>query len=990
MSTWALVPIKTRTACKTRLAPVLSPAQRLALVRKLLSRVLSTLRSTPGIDRIALLSDDRDGVADDVLQIPDAGGDLNSTLEAGVSLAISAGAATVLILPADLPRLRVRDVQQLLVAARRTGIALASDRHGTGTNAVCMVLPARLRLEFGTDSFSRHRRLAGTLGEAVRVRTDGLEFDVDTPADWYRFARQEDESMSNSFGEKMHLAERAAGGIASAEDLLRMPLDVMMESAQRLTLEGHGRLVSYSRKVFIPLTQLCRDVCHYCTFAKAPRSLKAPYLSIAEVLDIARAGAAAGCKEALFTLGDQPELRYAAARRGLSSLGYATTLDYLAAAAQAVFQETGLLPHLNPGVMSDTDIERLRPVSVSMGLMLESTAERLAERGGPHFGSPDKHPAVRLATLEAAGRHGVPFTTGLLIGIGETRAERLEALLAIRGVHQRHGNIQEIIIQNFRAKAGTKMAGAPEPELEEQLWTIAAARLLFGRDMTLQAPPNLRPGALAALIRAGINDWGGVSPVTPDHVNPEAPWPHLGRLSAETALADRELVERLAIGPEFAQRPERWLDVGARAAVRRASDATGLAYIGSWHTGAGDPVPPDAAAWLTRLDDGRAPDAGHRVTSLASARLLHRAARGDSLSEPEIVTLFQARGEELNAVLHAADKLRREVCGDQVTFVVNRNINYTNICSYKCGFCAFSKGRGSHDLRGPAYILDLEEIARRTVEAHAAGATEVCLQGGIHPSYSGHTYLDIVAAVKAAVPDIHVHAFSPLEITHGARTLGLSLEAYLRRLRTAGLSSLPGTAAEILDDEVRALICADKINTEEWLAVMRAAHAVGLRSTATIMFGHADHPRHWARHLLKLRALQQETGGFTEFVPLPFVHMEAPMWRRGMARSGPSFREAVLMHAVARLALHPWIRNIQTSWVKMGPEGAAFCLQAGCNDLGGTLMNESITRAAGGVNGQELGPASIARVAAASGRSARRRTTFYGDLSPMPEEGYAS
>jgi FO synthase len=978
MSTWALIPIKPRASCKTRLASILAPDQRVAVVRALLRHVLSTLRATPGIDRIALVSSERDGVPDDVALIS-GGRDLNASLQCGVAHAIAAGATTVLIVPADLPLLCVRDVQQMMIDARRSGIALAPDRHERGTNAVAMVPPARLQLEFGEDSFSRHCRQASGLGGAAQVRTAGLGFDLDTAADWRWFAQHRTDTMSTLLSSSRGPADDDERAV---EELLRMPLDEMMESAQRLTLSGHGRLVSYSRKVFIPLTQLCRDVCHYCTFAKAPRALEAPYLSMDQVLSIARAGAAAGCKEALFTLGDQPELRYAAARRALAQLGYGTTLEYLAAAAKAVFDETGLLPHLNPGVMSEADFVRLRPVSASMGLMLETAAERLSERGGPHFGSPDKLPAARLATLAAAGKHAVPFTTGLLIGIGETRAERLEALLAIRVLHRRHGHIQEIIIQNFLAKPGTKMAKAPEPALDDQLWTIAAVRLLFGPEMSIQAPPNLRPGALGALIRAGINDWGGVSPVTPDHVNPEAPWPHLERLRQETGAADRELVERLCVGPHYAQHPERWLDAGLRAAVRRGSDATGLAYLDAWHTGAGDAVPPDAFDWLAPPQEPR------RVTSMASARLLHRAARGDSLTEGEIVSLFQARGEELRALLHAANRLRREVCGDVVTYVINRNINYTNICGYKCGFCAFSKGRSSQDLRGPAYLLDLEEIARRTVEARAAGATEVCLQGGIHPSYTGNTYLDIVAAVKAAVPDMHVHAFSPLEITHGARTLGLSLHDYLHRLRTAGLSSLPGTAAEILDDEVRALICADKINTEEWLAVMRAAHAVGLRSTATIMFGHADHPRHWARHLLRVSALQQDTGGFTEFVPLPFVHMEAPMWRRGLARSGPTFREAVLMHAVARLVLHPWIQNIQTSWVKMGTDGAAFCLRAGANDLGGTLMNESITRAAGGVNGQELGPERIAAVAAAAGRTVRRRTTFYANPVPVPEESY--
>jgi FO synthase len=964
MSTWALVPVKPRAVCKTRLASVLSTSRRIALVRSLLDHVIATLRATAAVDHIALVSAERDCVADDVRLLPDHASDLNSSLESAVARAVAAGATTLLILPADLPLLTVNDVERLLGAVRHAGIALAPDRHERGTNAVCMTLPARLELEFGENSFERHRRNAAARGtEAACVRSESLGFDVDTVADWQHFEQSNDE--------------------LAHEELLDMPLEAMMESAQRLTQAGHGRLVSYSRKVFIPLTQLCRDVCHYCTFAKAPRMVEAPYLSLDQVLAIARAGVAAGCKEALFTLGDQPELRYAAARRALAKLGYATTLEYLAAAAQAVFKETGLLPHLNPGVMTDADFALLRPVSVSMGLMLETAAERLSERGGVHFGSPDKHPAVRLATLAAAGEHAVPMTTGLLIGIGETRAERLSALLSIRELHRRYGHIQEIIIQNFRAKPGTKMAHAAEPTLEEHLWTIAATRLLFGPRMTVQAPPNLQPGALGALIRAGVNDWGGVSPVTPDHVNPEAPWPHLQRLREETAAADRELVERLGVGPLYAQQPERWLDTGMRAAVRRSSDATGLAYVDAWHAGAGTAPPAEAMEWF-------APRISPTVASMASARLLHRAARGDSLNENEIVALFQARGDELHALLLAADRLRRELRGDTVTFVINRNINYTNICGYKCGFCAFSKGRSSHDLRGPAYMLDLEEIARRTVEARAAGATEVCLQGGIHPSYTGQTYLDIVAAVKAAVPDMHVHAFSPLEITHGAQTLGLSLPQYLTRLRAAGLSSLPGTAAEILDDEVRALICADKINTEQWLAVMRAAHAVGLRSTATIMFGHADHPRHWARHLLAIRGLQQDTGGFTEFVPLPFVHMEAPMWRRGLARSGPSFREAVLMHAVARLVLNPWIDNIQTSWVKMGTEGAAFCLRAGANDLGGTLMNESITRAAGGVNGQELGPKRIEAVAATAGRPVRQRTTFYADPWPAAEESFAS
>jgi len=751
------------------------------------------------------------------------------------------------------------------------------------------------------------------------------------------------------------------------------PAAALTEAAEALTLEGFGRVVTYSRKVFIPLTRLCRDVCHYCTFAQAPGRLPAPFLAPEQVLEIARAGAAAGCKEALFTLGDKPELRYAAARRALEELGFATTLEYLRHCAERVLRETGLLPHLNPGVMTADDLRALRPVAVSMGLMLESASERLTLRGQPHFGSPDKHPALRLASLAAAGELSIPCTTGLLVGIGETRRERLESLLALRELHRRHGHLQELIIQNFRAKPGTRMAGAPEPALEEQLWTLAATRLIFGPGMSIQAPPNLRPADLAALLRSGANDWGGVSPVTPDHVNPEAPWPHLEGLARQTRAAGRELSERLAITPSFARAPARWLAPGLVPGVLKLTDASGRARTDPWHAGAGTPVPPEVAAEVRAARRVRPGD--------ALASLLRRARRGAVPSEGEIAGLFGLTGRDFQAVVRAADRLREASCGPEVTYVVNRNINYTNICLYHCGFCAFSKGRSARSLRGPAYRLDLDEIARRTREAHAAGATEVCLQGGIHPEFTGNTYLEIVAAVKNACPDMHVHAFSPLEITHGARTLGLSLRSFLTDLRAAGLSTLPGTAAEILDNEVRAVICPDKLSSAEWLEVMRSAHAVGLRSTATVMFGHVDSAIHWARHLLAVRELQRETRGFTEFVPLPFVHMEAPLWRRGQARSGPTLREALLMHAVARLVLHPHIHNIQTSWVKMGPDGAALALDAGANDLGGTLMNESITRAAGGVNGQEFDAARIQALAASVGRPARQRTTLYRHLT---------
>jgi FO synthase len=758
---------------------------------------------------------------------------------------------------------------------------------------------------------------------------------------------------------------------AAALMLCDVPLEPLVRAAEDLTVEGFGTTVTYSRKVFIPLTQLCRDVCHYCTFAKAPRRLPRPYLLPEEVLAIARAGQEQGCKEALFTLGDKPEMRYRTARRALDERGMATTLDYLEQMASLVLRETGLLPHLNPGVMDRDELARLRKVSVSMGIMLESASERLCARGGPHFGSPDKWPARRLDTIRRAGELAIPLTSGLLIGIGETREERVDSLLALRDLHDEFGHLQEVIIQNFRAKPGTKMRAAPEPALAEQMWTLAVARLLFGPSMSLQAPPNLRAGELDSLIRAGVNDWGGVSPVTPDHVNPEAPWPHLAELAAETAAAGRHLSERLAVGPAYARSPSRWVDGALRAAVLRLSDSRGLAREDGWYAGTATDLPAAASGWVHRR-----PRIVH--ASRATAATLAAVRAGEELSESAVAALFAVEGRDLQAVLSAADRLRAEIAGETVTYVVNRNINYTNICSLHCGFCAFSKGRSSHDLRGPAYDLDLEEIATRTTEAAQAGATEVCLQGGIHPRYTGETYLGILEAVKTAVPGMHVHAFSPLEISHGARTLGMTVLEYLVRLQRAGLSTLPGTAAEILDDGIRDVLCPDKLRTTEWLEVMRAAHSLGLRSTATIMFGHVEQPVHWARHLLRVRRLQAETGGFTEFVPLPFVHMEAPLWRKGLARSGPTLREALLMHAVARLVLNPHIVNIQASWVKMGREGAALCLDAGANDLGGTLMNESITRAAGGVNGQQLDATVMQELIRRTGRPAAQRTTLYG------------
>jgi FO synthase len=776
-----------------------------------------------------------------------------------------------------------------------------------------------------------------------------------------------------------------------------------------LLAAGRPGVITYSRKVFIPLTRLCRDRCHYCTFVTVPHRLPAAYLEIDEVVDIAAQGAAMGCKEALFTLGDRPEDRWEVARTWLDERGYDSTVDYLRACAIAVLERTGLLPHLNPGVLSWTEMQRLKPVAPSMGMMLETSARRLfTEPGQPHYGSPDKDPLIRMRVLEDAGRLSIPFTTGILVGIGETRVERGESLLAIRKVAREYGSIQEVIVQNFRAKDDTAMRAEPDADIEEYIASIAVARIILGPSMRLQAPPNLvDPIEFGRLLGAGLDDWGGVSPLTPDHVNPERPWPQIDELTALTAAGGFELRERLTAHATYVRAETPWLDPRVIPHVRALAAADGLADADA--VVIGRPWQEPEATWETtgrsdlhesidttgRIADrrsdfsdvygdwaeiaARVPEhvAIHRLDGEVRTALRHAELDPAGLSDADALTLMTAEGDALDAVCQLADDLRVDAVGDVVTYIVNRNVNFTNICYTGCRFCAFAQRAQDAD----AYTLSTEEIEQRVAEAWADGATEICMQGGIDPSLPASAYFDLARAVKRAAPDIHLHAFSPMEVVNGASRANMSVHDWLIEAKAAGVGSLPGTAAEILDDEIRWILTKGKLPTSAWIDVITTAHRVGIPTTATMMFGHVDAPHHWVAHIKLIGSLQDQTGGFTEFVPLPFVHTQSPIYLAGVARTGPTLRDNRAVHAMSRILLHGKIHNIQSSWVKLGDAALQTMLRGGVNDLGGTLMEETISRMAGSAHGSRRAVSELEAIAHGIGRTARQRTTLYGTVS---------
>jgi len=836
--------------------------------------------------------------------------------------------------------------------------------------------------------------------------------------------------------------------LASGDDELEEALTLAREHRDRyLDRIGTPGTVTYSRKVFVPLTYMCRYRCSYCTFVKTRETPGAEFRSMDEVLAIAMQGREWGCTEALLTLGEAPELRHPEAKAWLEAHGYASTVEYLVAAAKAIVLETGLLAHANPGAVTIEEMKALREVTASQGVMMEQLADRLLRPGQAHGGAAGKAAAVRLEQLAFSAETKTPFTTGFLIGIGETLEERASTIVQLANAisDADPAQVQEVIVQNFRAKPDTPMRRHDDANDGDMIRAIAATRLVLGDRTSVQAPPNLTPDTYGTFLDAGINDWGGVSPVTPDHVNPEMPWPSIDEIAGVCAERGFALRQRLPLYPHYVTDERsfvRYVAPSMRRHVLAVSDGMGLAREERWYAGEGwtpvlraaQPAPkrraiamavakPSLSAdavsqrFSSHVREGaygappalptvgfdemlpeipgrtvhaweranlNAPNGRHNWIAPYFARigrrsdvvvdLLDRAHDGERLEVDEVARLFRAEGADLEAVFSKADEIRQEMCGDRVSYVVNRNITYTNYCHTGCSFCGFARPLGHDD----GYYFAPDEVGRKAREAWDLGATEVCIQGGIHPDNSGEIYLDIARAVKDAAPAMHLHGFSPLEITVGATTLGIPLERYLEMLRDAGLGSIPGTAAEILDARVRPKITPQKLSADDWIDLMRAAHRAGIASTTTVMFGHIDDPVAWAIHLLRLRDLQVETGGFTEFVPLPFVHHRTPMFMKGGSRTGPTWRECLKIHAIGRIVLHPHITNIQASWVKMGVDGVAAAFEVGVNDLGGTLGEEHISRMAGASHGLGHSVTEMENAIRRAGRTPVERTTTYG------------
>lgn len=742
--------------------------------------------------------------------------------------------------------------------------------------------------------------------------------------------------------------------------------------------EASGRpgVITYSRKVFVPLTTLCRDRCHYCVFVDTPSQLlkkhKPAYMSAEQVLAVARQGAALGCKEALLTLGDRPEDRWPEARAWLDAHGYSSTLDYVGAMARLITAETGLLAHLNPGVMSHAELLALRPTAPSMGMMLETTSRRLFEVAGQvHFGSPDKDPALRLRVVDDAGRARVPFTTGILVGIGETLRDRAESLVALRDAHERHGHVQEVIVQNFRAKPRTAMRGAPDAALLEYVAAVAVARLVLGPRMRVQVPPNLSdPDEFALLVRAGADDWGGVSPLTADHVNPERPWPHLADLAARTAELGFDLRERLTAHPEYIREPEVWLDPALHAPVAAlAEPVSGLAAVtdsGKAPVSAAPASSPAARHLNLSQPPATAGATTGATTAGADVRRLAETAASDplALDDAEWETLLRATGADLDALAATADDVRRYTVGEAVTLVVNRNLTST-------GFRA--AGRAAAD------EFDLDDVAAIAADAQDLEATEICVQGRLPDAEDPHTYLEIARTVKAAAPGIHLHAYRPQDVRDLADRGGLGLAGALAALRDAGVDTVPGTGVKVLSERVRALIAPGDLDIDAWIETITAAHGAGLRSSSVLFYGHVETATERIAHLRRLRALQTDTAGFTEFVPIP---LPAPLGGLPLVPGRAPLDEHRAMVAVSRLLLSGSIPHIQIPWTRVGRDAAAALLQSGGDDLGGTLLDGRVRPEAGVEVGLELPVADAAALAARLFRPFRLRTTDY--RTPLP------